>query len=445
MNEHFGIFWGTRRIRRQQVALYLACAVKQLKGMGIKPLDRVAICDENNVEYVVLLLALWQIKAVAVPISPRWPDKTIAAYMAKINARHLLRCADIKRIVCYDARQNLEAGDYKDLGLDQEVSIIATSGSSGLPKAVVHTWGNHFYSAQGSNEIIPLAPADRWLLSLPLYHVSGLAVVSRCLLSGAGLVIVDEGDLIVAAKRSQATHVSLVATQLQKLLLEAKNLDVLRSFKCILLGGSAIPPVLVEQSFKSGLNIYLSYGLTEMASQVATGKVADGGKACVRVLPYRQLSISSSGEVLVKGEVLFKGYAAGDKLYSLLADGWFSTGDMGYLDKNGCLTVTGRRDNMFISGGENIHPEEIEKALLSINGIAEAVVVPKEDKEYGHRPIAFIKFTAAPLPEDHIIRCLETDLPRFKIPVAFFPWPQNLMDQGIKIFRQEFLKALPHR
>ena len=69
----------------------LACAVKQLKGMGIKPSDRVAVCDENSVEYVILLLALWQIKAVAVPISPRWPDKTIASYVANINARHLFR------------------------------------------------------------------------------------------------------------------------------------------------------------------------------------------------------------------------------------------------------------------------------------------------------------------------------------------------------------------
>ena len=126
-------------------------------------------------------------------------------------------------------------------------------------------------------------------------------------------------------------------------------------------------------------------------------------------------------------------------------DTWFPTGDMGQLDKEGCLTVTGRRDNMFISGGENIHPEEIEKALLSIKGIAEAIVVPKEDKEFGHRPIAFIKFSGEPLAEDYLIRCLQADLPRFKIPVAFFPWPQNLMSQGIKISRQELLNTLPRR
>src|SRR5271170_3039897 len=105
MDQKFSVIWGTRQIKCLQLCLYLACAVNQLKGMGIKAFDRVAICDENSVEYVVLLLALWQMKAVAAPISPRWPNKTIDAYAAKINARHIFYAEDIKRIVCYDARQ----------------------------------------------------------------------------------------------------------------------------------------------------------------------------------------------------------------------------------------------------------------------------------------------------------------------------------------------------
>jgi len=451
MDPHFSIIWGTRQIRNQQLALYLSCAVKQLKGMGIKALDRVAICDENSVEYVILLLALWQIKALAAPISPRWPEKTIASYAAKINARHVFRCADIKRTVCFDARQQVEAGKLQELDLSQEVTIIATSGSSGEAKAAVHTWGNHFYSAKGSNEIIPLASPDRWLLSLPLYHVSGIAIMVRCLLSGAALVIAGDADLITAMERGKATHVSLVSTQLQRLLLDEKNFPLLRSLKCILLGGSAIPRTLIEQSVKLGLKIYLSYGLTEMSSQVATGQADADGQSCIKVLPYRQLSISAEGEILVKGEVLFKGYVKGSVIarnvvtkQSFYGE-WFPTGDIGRLDKEGCLTVTGRRDSMFISGGENIHPEEIEKALLSIKGILQAMVVPKEDKEFGQRPIAFVKFTDGPLEEDYLVRCLQAVLPAFKIPTAFFPWPQHLMSQGIKISRQEFLKTLPRR
>jgi O-succinylbenzoic acid--CoA ligase len=440
MNEHFSIIWGIRQIRNRQLSLYVACSVKQLKGMGIKAFDRVAICGENSVEYVILLLALWQIKALAASISPRWPDKTITSYAAKINARHLFRSADIKRAVCFDARGHLEAEEnLKDLDLEQEVTIIATSGTSGETKAAVHTWGNHFYSAKGSNEIIPLTSSDRWLLSLPLYHVSGIAITVRCLLSGAGLVIAADEDLIAAIERSKVTHVSFVSTQLQRLLADEKNHALLRSLRVILLGGSAYPQTLIEHSLKLGLNIYLSYGLTEMSSQVATGKVSQINQACVKVLPYRQIKITPEGEILVKGEVLFKGYVIGTKLNLPVSDTWFSTGDIGHLDKEGCLTVTGRRDNMFISGGENIHPEEIEKALLSIKGIMEAIVVPKEDKEFGQRPIAFIKFAGESLAEDYLIHCLQDVLPRFKIPIAFFSWPQDLMSQGIKIPRQDFL------
>jgi len=446
MNENFSIIWGTRQIKNPQLGLYLASAVKQLKGKGIKAHDRVAICDDNSVEYVILLLALWQIKAVAVPVSPRWPEKTIASYAAKISARYLLRGADIKRVVCFDARQQMEESHAHALDLDQEVTIIATSGSSGEAKAAVHTWSNHFYSARGSNELIPLTPSDRWLLSLPLYHIAGIAMVVRCLLSGAGLVVGREADLSGTIERGGVTHVSLVSTQLQRLLADAKNHVLLRALKCVLLGGSAIPRALLEQSLELGLNIYLSYGLTEMSSQVATGMLVSLDQACARLLPYRQLSISAEGEILVKGEVLFKGYVTGAKLHLPLVPGaWFPTGDMGRLDGNGCLTVTGRRDSMFVSGGENIHPEEIEKVLLSIKGIEQAIVVPKDDKEFGQRPIAFIKFAGQPLAEEAIIKSLEADLPRFKIPIAFLPWPQELIAQGIKIPRREFLKTLPRR
>jgi len=237
------------------------------------------------------------------------------------------------------------------------------------------------------------------------------------------------------------------------------NHALLHSLKCILLGGSAIPKTLIEQAVKLGLNIYLSYGLTEMSSQVATGKVGADNKANIKVLPYRELTISPEGEILVRGEVLFKGYITGNKLnlpqsmsFSNAFVGnldknvpWFPTGDMGHLDKENNLTISGRRDSMFISGGENIHPEEIEKALLNIKGIEHAIVVPKDDKEYGQRPVAFIKFSKDPLPEDEIIQTLQALLPKFKIPTAFLPWPQNLISQGLKISRQEFIRSFSRR
>ncbi|HLD88421.1 MAG TPA: AMP-binding protein, partial [Candidatus Omnitrophota bacterium] len=264
-------------------------------------------------------------------------------------------------------------------------------------------------------------------LSLPLYHVAGIAVVVRCFLAGASVVIPTDKDLISAIERNRATHISLVSAQLYRMLEDPRSHPVLKSLKCILLGGSAIEKHLIERFLSLGLPVYLSYGLTEMSSQVATGKPAEARTPCVKVLLYRQMRIASDGEILVKGETLFKGYGTGSRLHlPLTSDGWFQTGDLGVVDAKGCLTVLGRKDNMFISGGENIQPEEIEKVLLAIEGVEQAVVVPKEDKEFGHRPVAFVKFHGQTIGHEYLTDILKKELPRFKIPDVFYPWPKGL-------------------
>ena len=231
-----------------------------------------------------------------------------------------------------------------------------------------------------------------------------------------------------------------MTTQLYRLLQKPEGIAALKSLKYILLGGSGIAAWMIKKASDEGLNILTSYGLTEMASQVATGPAS----GCSQVLSHRQLKISSEGEILVKGQTLFKGYIqAGRVQLPLNPEGWFATGDLGRLDGQGCLTVLGRRDNRFISGGENIQPEEIEKVLLSVEGVAEAVVVPKEDAEFGQRPVAFLKYAPDAVPsETQIIKHCEQFLPRFKIPVHFYPWPEDVMVKGIKISRQDLLGKL---
>ncbi len=411
--------------------------------MGVQAGERVVLNAPVGAEYVILLLALWRMKAVACPVNPQWPLKMADAYASRLNTRHIFKSSDIQKAICFDARVPALDTSKTDLDLNQEATVIATSGSSGEPKAAVHTWGNHFYSAKGSQEIIPLTAQDRWLLSLPLHHVAGIAMVARCFLAGASMIIPTDKDLITAISRGAATHISLVPTQLYRLLEDPSNHPVLKSLKYILLGGSAIPPALIQRSLALGLPVYLSYGLTEMASQVATAKASLGKNSCATVLPYRQVDIAPDGEILVKGEVLFKGYVAGARLHlPLTKEGWFQTGDLGRWDAPGCLTVLGRKDNMFISGGENIQPEEIEKALLAIEGITQAMVVGRQDKEFGQRPVAFVQFQGTPIPNERIVSLLEKDLPRFKIPVAFHPWPKEL-EKGIKISREELSSHLP--
>ena len=444
------VIWGTRRISWGQIDQYAASVVSQLKNIGIKPGDRVAICAPSSPEYIIVLLSLWRMKAVVCPVSPRWPVALVNDYLSRIKAVLFLTTVQIKasltgigvrtlylnEVVCFDARRELPQtqGAWQP-DLEQEVTVIATAGSSGPPKPAVHTWGNHYFNALGSQEVIPLKTGDRWLLSLPLYHVSGMAIAVRCFLAKAAIVILTDNDLENAIVQRQVTHISLVSTQIYRLLQTPAGMEALRSLKYILLGGSAMVPWMVQKLLKEGLKVLTSYGLTEMASQVATGPAGQ----CVKILRHRQLKISGDGEILVKGETLFKGYIQSGRIHlPLTEDGWFQTGDLGQLDEKGCLIVLGRRDNMFISGGENVQPEEIEQVLLSVEGVAEAIVVPKEDAEFGHRPVAFVRYASAAIPtEAHIIKHCESFLPRFKIPVHFYPWPQDLIEKGLKISRHD--------
>jgi O-succinylbenzoic acid--CoA ligase len=234
----------------------------------------------------------------------------------------------------------------------------------------------------------------------------------------------------------------MVSTQLYRLLNEGSFLKP-ENLQAILLGGSAMPHNILQKSLELGLPVYVSYGLTEMASQVATGRLESLEKGCAKVLPDRELKIDAKGEICVRGKTLFKGYWDGDAVRLPIDEaGWFHTGDLGRVDQEGCLEVLGRKDDMFISGGENIHPQEIESELLKIDSILSAVVVPKEDSEFGQRPVAFIRWEkdAAIHSDDALREILTKHLPKFKIPVAFYPWPSSPDGEGLKADRRYLMK-----
>jgi O-succinylbenzoic acid--CoA ligase len=236
----------------------------------------------------------------------------------------------------------------------------------------------------------------------------------------------------------------MVPTQLYRLLNSKALKEISESLKALLIGGGRVPHNLIVGAFKAGLPIYTSYGLTEMASQVTTTPSdadIDLLKTSGHVLNYRELKISDDNEILVRGETLSSGYIKRNEKYKLLDnDSWFHTGDMGSLDKNGYLTVSGRRDNMFISGGENIHPETIETAILRLNNIDDVVVVGIDDPEFGQRPVAFIK-SAVGIDNKRIRDSLNDKLPGYMIPIAYYELPEDNKQGGIKYNRYK-LKEL---
>jgi O-succinylbenzoic acid--CoA ligase len=430
----------------------VSAAAARVRELGFGEGDRVALHLPKDERYLVLLLAMIRTGCGACLLSTRLPPRGAAPLPERAACRALVSTSEV--LLETTSIRALRPADLLSGGtrggrprtseeiwlpLDRPATVVFTSGSSGRQKAALHTLGNHFFSARGSNANIALAPGDRWLHSLPLYHVGGLSIVFRCLLAGATVALPEPGVPLEEAIAG-ATHVSLVSTQLLRLLrgagFEAGRL------RAMLLGGGPVPTSLVDEAAGRGFPIHTSYGLTEMASQVTATPPGASRKelhTSGRPLPHREVGISGDGEILVRGETLFAGYVAGGaKDRPLDADGWFHTGDLGELSENGYLRVLGRKDNLFVSGGENIQPEEIEEALSSLEGVEESVVVPFPDPEFGARPVAFVRMAGGMVDGEKLARALERVLPGFKIPVAFHGWPEDAGLGGMKVDRSFF-------
>ena len=276
--------------------------------------------------------------------------------------------------------------------------LLYTSGSSGNPKIAKIPFRSLIENAKNSIKALDLRPNDQWKLTLPLYHVGGISILIRSILARACVVLDDSPNI---------THLSFVPTHLYRFY------PLYRNLRCLLLGGAPI------QNMPQGLPIHITYGLTEMSSMVTL----DGN-----VLPNREVQIDANGEILVKGPMLFEGYWGEEK-----HQGWFHTGDLGYFENNQ-LIFTGRKDWMFISGGENIQPEEIEAVLLEDPEVHEAVVLGIDDPEFGKRPIAVVRADSS-YSFKKMKDTLKTRLTTYKIPTKLIFVSQMPLNSNFKLDR----------
>jgi o-succinylbenzoate---CoA ligase len=395
-----------------------------LQELGVEKGDRIAFIATLKWQTALLFFALFRLGAIAAPLSTRLPPRKIQESLAALGTDHLLDPETL----------SYSSSSTPPVALEENAlaTLLFTSGTTSSPKIASHTLGNHIYSALGSNAALDLRPEARWLLSLPLFHVGGIAILFRSFLKGS-TVVISERPLTEAIATQRISHLSLVPTQLQRLIREP---TLLAQLSCILLGGAPIPPALYAHAKQINPNLFSTYGLTEMSSQVTL----DGHPP----LAFRELSLAPDGEILVRGETLFQGYLThGGKIsLPLTDDGWFATGDLGKRTDKGDLEIIGRKDNLFISGGENIQPEEIETLLCSLTGISQAVVVPIPDPEFGARPVAFFVDETGSYTPDSLNRFLQNHLPHFKLPLRYLPLPEPFKTG--KPSRHELKKLAAH-
>ncbi len=431
----------------------------RLYQKGLHAEDIVAIVSPNTPELLMLLGGVLKAGMIAAPLNNRFPEHRLRNTLEKLGPELVLTSSleplsyhgftmdTVTSIIESAALCPVEETFELQETMERAVSIIHTSASTGDAKAAVHSMGNHWFSALGSNENIPFSPGDCWLLSLPLYHIGGYAMLYRSLVTGGSLAIGHLDDSIaVCLQKFPVTHVSLVPTQLYRLLTDTKSTELWSRMKAVLLGGSPAPQSLIDDAIRHNVPLYLSYGSTEMCTQIATTREAittmlqNSGQ----VLPYREIMVAEDGELLVKGSCLFKGYLKqGGVEPQTDNDGWFHTADIGRVSEDGAVTVLGRKDNMFISGGENIHPEEIEKALMMIDGVQMAIVVPVHDTEYGQRPGAYIQTFEENKPDDDaIVQAMNALVGKLKTPVVYWRVCQWTMLSGSQKADRAWYKRL---
>ncbi len=381
-----------------------------------RPNAPIAIFAENSISTLINFFAIWKAGGVIVPLNPK---------LSSSQKEKLLEQIRPERVI--PSKENQISGYEKSDFLPDEVDLlIATSGSTGFPKLVALSIANFIWSAHGSSQNIAVDPNDTWLISLPVFHVGGMSIIFRTMLAGANAIIspkILDGDFI---DQHRITHFSLVATLLYRFIQTEVSLN--KETKAILIGGSKIPQALIQKSIELNLPIHTSYGCSEMASQVCTTSkeaTMDELMTAGKVLAGRQVKIDQDGRIELNGETRFLGYWQNQKLLKPFdQNGWFTTNDLGVIDKNGFLKVIGRADRIFISGGENIHPEQIEQALINVEGIMNALVIDMPSETYGSRPVAFLQGQKNySYPE--LRKLLSENLMPFQIPDVFLDWPSE--------------------
>ena len=399
-------------------------------AQGVGEGDGVILRAHNQPAALLAWLALLQCGARVLPLNPQLPSAMLAQLLPSLDMHHLLALSgeDNAALGYSPLAMRTDAGERSlAWSEDRLASMTLTSGSTGLPKAAVHTFRAHLASAQGVLAMIPLAADDDWLLSLPLFHVSGQGILWRWLLAGSRLTVREKRPLEQALQG--CSHASLVPTQLWRLL----NGDAQVSLKAVLLGGAAIPVELTGQARERGIRSWCGYGLTEFASTVCA-KEADGEADVGQPLPERELKIVD-GEVWLRGASMAAGYWRDGGLVPLVNEqGWFATRDRGEL-RNGRLTILGRLDNLFFSGGEGIQPEEVERVIMAHPQVHQAFIVPLDDAEFGQRPVAVVEGDER-CDMAALAAWVENKLARFQQPVRWLALPEALKTGGIKISRR---------
>lgn len=365
---------------------------ESLRAQGLGP-GQVVLCpDTPALDLAVTNAALALLAAALLPYRTSL-DRAELAVLAEITGAEWRWDPSTGRLVATGLRTAIPWALASPLAL-----LIATSGSEGRRKVTMLTQANLLASATAVNQRLLLGPEDAWLCCLRLSHIGGLAIIQRCTLAGARLILHESFDADAVADdlhRHAVTHLSLVPPMLDRLL--TRGVSPPPSLRVLLVGGQALSSALAERALVAGWPLYVTYGMTETSSQIATSS-----RALAQVpmnghigplLPGVEIGAAPGEGVAtrlrLRGPMLMAGYANPRRVPGLgLDEGWLWTADRGGLDEDGELRIIGRVDDLLVIGGTNVAVTLVEAELRSAPGVTDLVVVGLSDPVWGHRLVA---------------------------------------------------------
>ncbi|TCK03208.1 UNVERIFIED_ORG: 2-succinylbenzoyl-CoA synthetase [Anoxybacillus amylolyticus] len=452
--------------------LYEAAAVwaRRLAQAGVKEGDIVALLMKNRIEMIEIIHALFFLGARVLLQNVRLTSYELGWQLDDSGARLAIADEELAGSLDGDGRvltvgavaalPEVDVSLKETCDLEEVATIMYTSGTTGTPKGVLQTYGNHWWSAVGSALNLGLHERDCWLAAVPLFHISGLSIAMRSVIYGMPMRLQTSFDPKEANEwimRGDVTIMSVVAAMLQWMVAELGEARYPDTFRCMLLGGGPAPRPLLEACKEKGIPVYQTYGMTETASQIATlapeyslTKLGSAGKPlfpaelCI-LKDGKPAAPHEAGEIVVKGPNVTKGYwQRPEATAQAIRGGWFFTGDIGYLDEDGFLYVLDRRSDLIISGGENVYPAEVEAVLLSHPDVEEAGVTGVENETWGQVPYAFVRLKRGASPDEAALRafCRER-LAKYKVPARIYFVDELPRNAAQKLLRRELKRLIP--
>ncbi|MEA1888686.1 MAG: AMP-binding protein [Pseudomonadota bacterium] len=388
----------------QQLEKKLGQLIQQLNPVLNQPV--IAYVSDDAWLCYLLVHACSRIKKPLFLLNPELPEQRLQWLLRQsscefvITGRKSLNLPDEISLLGVDTLFSMPHGNKKKPISKNDTAgiqlIVATSGSGNEPKAVMLSAAAISASANAVNRVLGFQAQDCWLNCLPLYHIAGLSIINRCVNAGACMVLHLNFNAMKVWKDLHdhaITHISLVPAMLSRLLDVSSDARPPATLHVALIGGASLSPSLARRAHNAGWPIVISYGMTETGSMCAYDASPDAGLIAGRVgqiLDGFEITLTSNhGNIVVAGSGMMLGYANPEMLAGVgLLDGRLTTGDVGRLDEQGVLYVSGRSDEVLVTGGLTIHPREIEVQLEAYDGVDYVAVTSLPDPVWGDSLVA---------------------------------------------------------